>query len=46
MKHEQAKSLADEALNKLAAEIERGHSDALRTYLAVTGRFYRYSCLR
>ena len=35
MKHEQAKSLADEALNKLAAAIEQGHSEALRAYLAV-----------
>src|SRR5436305_11964776 len=43
MKHEQAKSLADEALNKLAAAIEQGHSEALRAYLAVMGRFYRYS---
>jgi hypothetical protein len=45
MKHEQAKSLADEALNKLAAALEQGHSETLRAYLAVMGRFHRYSWL-
>jgi hypothetical protein len=42
-KHELAKSLADEALNKLAAAIKQGHSEALSTYLTIMGRFYRYS---
>jgi antirestriction protein ArdC len=43
MKHEQAKSLADEALNKLAAALDQGHSETLRAYLAVMCRFHRYS---
>ncbi len=43
MKHEQAKTIADEALSKLAEAIERGHSETLRTYLSIMGRFHRYS---
>ncbi len=43
MKNEQAKALADEALDKLADALERGHSDTLRNYLSVMGRFHRYS---
>jgi len=43
MTHDQAKSLADEALNKLAAALEQGHSETLRAYLAVMARFRRYS---
>jgi antirestriction protein ArdC len=43
MTHENAKKLADEALEKLAAALEQGHSEALRAYLAVMGRFHQYS---
>lgn len=43
MNQDQAKELADQALNKLASAIEQGHSETLRTYLAVMGRFHRYS---
>lgn len=43
MTTEQAKKLADEALACLAAALERGQSEALRTYLSAMGRFHRYS---
>ena len=43
MTHENAKQVADEALSKVAAALEHGHSEALRTYLAVMGRFHQYS---
>ena len=43
MNQDQAKQLADEALNKLAAALEQGHSETLRMYLAVMGRFHQYS---
>src|SRR3984893_964692 len=35
--------MAEEALNKLSAELEAGKSEALRSYLASMGRFHRYS---
>ena len=43
MKAEQAKKLADEALDRLAEALEQGKSDALTAYLAVMGRFHSYS---
>ena len=43
MTNESAKKLADEALEKLAAALEQGHSETLRTYLAVMGKFHQYS---
>lgn len=33
----------DEALEQLAMDLEHGQSETLRTYLAVMGRFHRYS---
>jgi hypothetical protein len=38
-----AKHLAEDALNKLAAALEGGKSEALVDYLAVMSRFHRYS---
>ncbi|QDV90754.1 hypothetical protein RAS2_18370 [Phycisphaerae bacterium RAS2] len=43
MKVEQAKQLAEEALNQLIADVERGGSDAFKAYLATMARFHRYS---
>ena len=43
MKAEQAKKLADKALNDLAAALEQGKSDTLAAYLAMMGRFHSYS---
>jgi len=43
MKNEQAKTLADQALDQLAAALEAGHSDRLRAYLGTMARFHRYS---
>ncbi len=43
MKAEQAKKLADEALEQLIAEVERGGSDALKAYLATMACFHHYS---
>jgi antirestriction protein ArdC len=35
--------MADEALANLATALERGQSDAMKTYLAAVGRFHHYS---
>ncbi|RIK66073.1 MAG: DUF1738 domain-containing protein [Planctomycetota bacterium] len=43
MKVEQAKQLADQALNQLIAAVEAGGSDAFKAYLATMARFHRYS---
>lgn len=43
MKAEQAKKLADNALETLASALEHGQSQALTDYLAVMARFHRYS---
>lgn len=43
MNTEQAKKLSEDALNRLIAELERGHSDTLRQYLATMSRFRKYS---
>jgi antirestriction protein ArdC len=43
MKTDYLKQLCDEALKKLAAALEAGHSDALKAYLSTMGRFHRYS---
>jgi hypothetical protein len=40
---EQAKTLSEDALTRLMDALERGQSDALKTYLAVAARFHRYS---
>lgn len=43
MKTEEAKKLADQSLEKLAAALEQGHSDQLTAYLAAMARFHNYS---
>jgi antirestriction protein ArdC len=43
MTTEQAKSLSETAIAKLMDALERGQSDALKTYLSVMSRFHRYS---
>src|SRR5580704_16280558 len=40
---EKARKIADEALERLSTELEAGRSEALQNYLAVMGRFHRYS---
>lgn len=43
MASKEAKKLAEEALDKLSAALQAGHSEALKTYLEAMGRFHRYS---
>lgn len=43
MRTEQTRGLVDEAIDKLAASLERGESATLKAYLAMMGRFRRYS---
>ena len=43
MNTDNLKQICDEALKKLAAALEAGHSDALKAYLSTMGRFHRYS---
>jgi antirestriction protein ArdC len=43
MTTEQAKSLSEADIAKLMDALERGQSDALRTYLSVMSRFHRFS---
>ena len=43
MSDDKARKLAEEALNHLSAELEAGHSEALKNYLATMGRFRNYS---
>src|SRR5580692_4982402 len=40
---DKARKIAEEALDRLSAELEAGRSEALQNYLAVMGRFHRYS---
>jgi len=43
MTNEQAKHLSETAIAKLMDALERGRSDALKTYLSAMARFHRYS---
>jgi antirestriction protein ArdC len=43
MADDNVRKIAEEALNKLSAELEAGKSEALTTYPAAMGRFHRYS---
>ena len=43
MADDRVRKMAEEALNRLAAELEAGKSEALQNYLATMGRFHRYS---
>src|ERR1700722_16529760 len=40
---EKARKITEEALDRLSTELEAGRSEALQNYLAVMGRFHRYS---
>ena len=37
------RKMAEDALGRLSAELEAGHSDAMKNYLSAMGRFHRYS---
>ena len=43
MKTEQAKQLAEQALEKLIEALEAGKSEALKAYLTTMSRFHNYS---
>ena len=43
MTTDQAKTLSENALNRLMEALEQGQSDALKNYLRVMSRFHRYS---
>jgi len=43
MPDEKVRKVAEEALERLAAALEAGQSEALKNYLAAIGRFHRYS---
>src|SRR5579862_9157935 len=41
--NDKVRGVAEEALNRLSADLEAGKSEALKTYLAAVGRFRHYS---
>jgi N-terminal domain of anti-restriction factor ArdC/IrrE N-terminal-like domain len=41
--NEKVRKIAEEALDRLAAQLEAGKSETLKNYLAAMGRFHRYS---
>src|SRR6266849_1423065 len=43
MTTDQAKKLSEDAITKLMEALERGQSEALKTYLSVMSRFHKYS---
>src|ERR1700692_4759048 len=43
MADDKVRKMAEEALNRLSAELEAGRSEALNQYLGAMGRFHRYS---
>ena len=43
MADDRARKLTESALNRLAAELQAGKSEALKNYLTTMGRFHRYS---
>jgi hypothetical protein len=43
MTNDRIRKLAEDAINRLAAELEAGKSEALRNYLKTMGRFHNYS---
>ena len=45
MKTDELKTLTTDALDKLAALLDEGHSDRLTALLKTMGRFHRYSWL-
>src|SRR5881296_966853 len=43
MPDDKVRKLAEEALNRLSADLEAGKSESLKNYLAAMSRFHRYS---
>jgi antirestriction protein ArdC len=43
MADDRVRKLAEDAINRLAAELEAGKSEALQNYLSTMGRFHNYS---
>jgi hypothetical protein len=43
MKIEQAKEIANKAIEQLSQALEKGQTETLKNYLAAIGRFHRYS---
>ena len=43
MKIEEAKQIANKAIERLSQALEKGHSETLKIYLAAIGRFHKYS---
>jgi len=43
MPNEKVQKIAEDALNRLSAELEAGRSEALKNYLSAMGKFHRYS---
>src|SRR5262245_57574001 len=43
MADDKVRKMAEEALNRLSADLEAGKSETLKNYLAAAGRFHRYS---
>src|SRR6516165_6513995 len=43
MEVEQAKQIANKAIDELSQALERGHSETLKNYLAAMARFRQYS---
>jgi len=43
MADDRARNLAEDAFNRLVAELDQGKSEAFKNYLAAMGRFHRYS---
>lgn len=43
MNDDKVRQIAEEALNRLSAELEAGKSETLKNYLEAMGRFHRYS---
>jgi hypothetical protein len=43
MADDKVRKMAEEALNRLSAELEAGRSETLNQYLGAMGRFHRYS---
>jgi len=43
MADEKLRKMAEDALGRLSAELDAGHSEAMKNYLSAMGRFHRYS---
>src|ERR1035438_10541686 len=43
MADEKLRKMTEDALGRLSAELDAGHSEAMKNYLSAMGRFHRYS---